>query len=80
LKSNIYPARDAKIDNAEKVRDAKIAEANAEYETIRQEALDWQENHPEVVRLSAIKDAKHKEQYAIRSEKVAKVHKEVGLK
>jgi hypothetical protein len=79
LESNIYPARDFKIATAEEIRDIKIAEAKAECEKIRQEALDWQENHPEVVRLSAIRDAKHKEQHAIRSEKIAKVYKEVGL-
>jgi hypothetical protein len=79
LKKEIYPIRDAKIDNAKKVRDAKIAEANAEYETIREEALEWQNTHPEVVRLGAIKDTAHKKAHEIETAKNIEVKKKLGL-
>jgi hypothetical protein len=79
LRKEIYPTRDAVIEKAEKVRDEKIAEAVAEYEKEREQALDWQNTHPEVVRLQKIYDDIWQEQWKIKSSKRYWVEKSVGL-
>jgi hypothetical protein len=79
LEKEIYPTRDSAIEKAEKVRDEKIAEAVAQYEKDHKQAMDWQENHPEVVRLQKIYDDIWQEQWKIKSSKRYWVEKSVGL-
>lgn len=79
LRKEIYPTRDSAIEKAEKVRDEKIAEAVAQYEKDHKQAMDWQENHPEVVRLQKIYDDIWQEQWKIWSSKRNDVEKSVGL-
>lgn len=42
----IYPVRDKWIAEAKKIRDEKIAQAEAEFEKATEEAMEWQNNHP----------------------------------
>jgi len=52
----LYPERDAKIAAAEAKMDQIIADAQAEFEATRSEAMSLVEDHPEVIRLEKVRD------------------------
>jgi F0F1-type ATP synthase membrane subunit b/b' len=51
----LYPERDAKIDAAEAKMNQIIADAQAEFEATRAEAMSLVEDHPEVLRLDKVR-------------------------
>jgi hypothetical protein len=54
--STLYPERDAKIDAAEAKMNQIIADAQAEFEATRAEAMSLVEDHPEVIRLDKVRN------------------------
>ena len=69
----LYPERDAKIAAAEAKMDQIIADAQAEFEATRAEAMSLVEDNPEVIRLDKVRNDVSSVQTDILFKKIAAI-------